>query len=161
MVTTSKFKRRTAENNFFSWWGEITKKINEKSSPITLNEIFKFYKEPEYDRVYIEENSTLVAYLHWAIVYGFLEGWNAGIKEHGETAKQGWRENVGLGSCQVIRHELDSGEDFKVWYEFDFDGGNPNYGVAPALIHAVEWVVNKLGGRKTNQDRIAKIRGWV
>lgn len=89
-----------------------------------------------------------------------MDEWDCHIKAHQplgfKTAFCGWRERRARWAAQIIEHHGDA-----IFYELDFDGSNPAYGLAPAawhLIADVGW--QKLTGRKTDPRKVAKARGW-
>lgn len=53
------------------------------------------------------------------------------FKDHGTTANCSWRECVAFCSCQVVEHN-------NGLIEIDFDHGNPDFGLAPAIVHGIE-----------------------
>lgn len=61
-----------------------------------------------------------------------FERWDF-VKNHGVTAFKGWRESRATCSMQIVLHT-------DLIIECDFDHFNPDYGLAPAIGHAVEYL---------------------
>lgn len=76
-------------------------------------------------------------------------------KNHGSTAKYGWREAMATCSMQIVLHEVVHGELVYLTFEIDIDEFNPGMGVAPAIAHTGEVLRNKLTRGKTDPFRIA------
>lgn len=81
-----------------------------------------------------------------------LTRWDA-VRNHGDTALYGYREDRARASAQIIVH--------RECLEMDFDLWNPAYGAGPAAMHWLEVVGNAAFRRKTDPFKIAKLRGWT
>ena len=111
----------------------------------------------EYDRCFFEPRGKFLA---WLMRSGLFEEWNE-VKNHGETAVRGWREVGARPSMQAVLHSFDEGMRWEV--EIDFDLWNPAWGLIPAAAHFFgEVLPNKLTGRKTNPEKVARLlaRRW-
>lgn len=78
---------------------------------------------------------------------GVFKAWNF-VRNHGTTARRGWRENVATCSMQLVEHA--SGI-----LEIDIDLVNPGYGdLVTGLGHTLEVLWNKFGKRTTDPFKI-------
>lgn len=96
------------------------------------------------DRAIFQYYQPFLEQLDHQAVTGEFARWDIGIREHGLTARYGWRERVARCSAQVIVH--------RAAIEIDFDLFNPDFGAGPALGHALEC----LWPGKTDPFRVRK-----
>lgn len=85
---------------------------------------------------------------------GAFYTWDYGIEDHliseVPTAEKGWRDRFARASTQIVQHKTGV-------LEIDQDFYNPDRGAGPGLFHLFEVLANKLGRKKTNPFRIAKV----
>ena len=116
--------------------------------------VFKYYGLPVTYAIAMQSDRTMFEYKlafmeHMQkLVPGKFETWPFN-RNHGTTAKRGWRERVAMYSMQIVEHEYGV-------LEVDFDVFNPNHGVAPMFCHLGEVLRHRLFRRKTNPFIIAK-----
>lgn len=97
------------------------------------------------DRVLFPKLTAMRAAIYRSVADGILFPGN--YKNHGKTAVDGFRENCGTYSAQVIIHVNH--------IEVDFDYFNP-WDVVGIIGHGWEVARNKILGRKTDPRKVAK-----
>ena len=96
------------------------------------------------DRCFFAPSYNMRVSIEYVILRGHLKP--ANYRNHGPTAKAGWREPRGRCAAQVIDH----GDR----WEIDFDHWNP-WDLVGVVGHGWEVVTNKLGKRKTDPVKIS------
>ena len=134
--------------------------LEEMGSPLALAAIYDADPlQPRSDHCFLTCNPATVAQASEA-----MDRWDfmTKAKDHQPlgyaSSIGGWRERRARWAAQLIHHRATDGREF---FELDFDGSNPNWGVALALSHALfDWTWQKITGHKTDPFRVAKTRGW-
>lgn len=113
------------------------------------------------DHCYLE--CSLAAVKH---AYSEMDKWTfmTSAKDHQvlgyPTARDGWRERRARWAAQLIYHQDHIGG--REFLELDFDGSNPNWGLALAIGHGLfDWCLQKIRKTRTNPFTVAKKRGWT
>jgi len=101
------------------------------------------------DRVVYEPCQEFLDQIQYQAGEGGFARWDMGMKEHGLTALYSLRECVARCSAQVVVH--------RAAIEIDFDLFNPDFGVAPAIGHAIECLwPGKTDPRRVRRGLIAR-----
>lgn len=95
------------------------------------------------NKVTFEACRDLEDRLDWLTAINKFERWDF-VRNHGVTAKSGWRERVARYSAQIVVHDK--------MVEIDIDYWNPNFGLAPMFMHGLECI----SPAETNPFKVAK-----